>query len=310
MLGQVLEIETPGRKLSLNRGFLDIHDSERLLGSVPVQDVEALLLSTPAYQISGQALSALLENGTPVVFCGTDFKPSGYILPTQGHHQQGARMQSQANAGKPLKKQLWRQIVIAKILAQADALDQVGGQSAAVRSLAPRVRSGDPDNLEANAAQRYFPLFFGREFRRGESAHGINTFLNYGYTVLRTATVRAIISAGLHPSLSIFHVSDGDALRLADDIMEPFRPVVDLEVRAIVEAGATSMSPELKRRLVAILRQDFNMSDGARPLTQVLNRVAVSLAHTYEGKRKSLELPSPLIPMSNCKTGRDLGGAA
>lgn len=219
-------------------------------------------------------------------------------------------MQFQADAGKPLKKQLWRQIVVAKILAQADALDQIGVTSGPVRSLAPRVRSGDPENLEANAAQRYFPLFFGREFRRGESAHGINTFLNYGYTVLRTATVRAIISAGLHPSLSIFHVSDGDALRLADDIMEPFRPVVDLEVRAIVEAGATSMSPELKRRLVSILRQDFNMPDGTRPLTQVLHRVAVSLAHIYEGKRKSLELPSPLIPISKAGDAHDPGEKA
>lgn len=310
MLGQVLEIETPGRRLSLNRGFLDIHDHERLLGSVPVQDVEALLLSTPAYQVSGQALSALLENGTPVVFCGTDFKPSGYILPTQGHHAQGARMQSQADAGKPLKKQLWRQIVVAKILAQAEALDQIGLPSGPVRALAPRVRSGDPENLEANAAQRYFPLFFGREFRRGAGTQGINAFLNYGYTVLRTATVRAIISAGLHPSLSIFHVSDGDALRLADDLMEPFRPVVDLEVRAIAETGATSMSPELKMRLVAILRQDFNMPDGTRPLTQVLHRVAVSLAHIYEGQRKSLELPSPLIPLLKSKGGTDHGGGA
>lgn len=310
MLGQVLEIETPGRRISLNRGFLDVHDQTRLLGSIPIADVEAVLLTTPAFQVSGQALSALLENGTPVVFCGTDFKPSGYILPTKGHHAQGARMQFQADAGKPLKKQLWRQIVVAKILAQADALDQIGVTSGPVRSLAPRVRSGDPENLEANAAQRYFPLFFGREFRRGESAHGINTFLNYGYTVLRTATVRAIISAGLHPSLSIFHVSDGDALRLADDIMEPFRPVVDLEVRAIVEAGATSMSPELKRRLVSILRQDFNMPDGTRPLTQVLHRVAVSLAHIYEGKRKSLELPSPLIPISKAGDAHDPGEKA
>lgn len=98
MLGQVLEIETPGRRLSLDRGFLEVHDQTRLLGSIPIADVEAVLLSTPAYQVSGQALSALLENGTPVVFCGTDFKSSGYILPTQGHHAQGARMQFQADA--------------------------------------------------------------------------------------------------------------------------------------------------------------------------------------------------------------------
>jgi CRISPR-associated protein Cas1 len=310
MLGQVLEIETPGRRISLNRGFLDVHDQTQLLGSIPIADIEAVLLSTPAYQVSGQALSALLENGTPVVFCGTDFKPSGFILPTQGHHAQGARMQFQADAGKALKKQLWRQIVVAKILAQADALDQIGVTSGPVRALAPRVRSGDPENLEANAAQRYFPLFFGREFRRGASTNGVNAFLNYGYTVLRTATVRAIISAGLHPSLSIFHMSDGDALRLADDLMEPFRPVVDLEVRAIAETGATSLSPELKRRLVAVLRQDFNMADGTRPLTQVLHRVAVSLAHIYEGKRKLLELPSPLIPLSKSETETDLDGRA
>jgi CRISPR-associated protein Cas1 len=298
MLGQILEIETPGRRLSLNRGFLEVHDSERLLGTVPLQDIEALLLSTPAYQMSGQVLSALLENGTPIVFCGTNFKPSGYILPTHGHHAPGARTQSQADAGKPLKKQIWRQIVVSKILAQAAALERVGSPSAAIRAIAARVRSGDPENLEAHAAQRYFPLFFGRGFRRGTGEDSVNAQLNYGYTILRTATARAIIAAGLHPSLSIFHVSAGDALRLADDLMEPFRPVVDLEVRAIAETGTTSVTPEIKRRLVSILRQDFNMPDGTRPLTQVLHRVAVSLAHVYESKRKHLELPSPLIPIS------------
>jgi CRISPR-associated protein Cas1 len=297
MLGQVLEIETPGRRISLNRGFLDVHDQERLLGAIPVADVEAVLFSTPAYQISGQALSALLANGTPVVFCGTDFKPSGYILPMQGHHAQGTRMQLQAEVSKPLKKQIWRQIVVAKIMAQAEALDRRRLASGSLRALAPRVRSGDPENLEATAAQRYFPMLFGRDFRRNSSIAGINAFLNYGYTVLRTATARAIISAGLHPSLSVFHVSDGDALRLADDLMEPFRSAVDLEVRSIADDGAQSMTPEVKRRLVSILRQDFSTPDGRRPLTQVLHRLAVSLAQCYEGKRKFLDLPSPLIPI-------------
>src|SRR5262249_10348905 len=203
-----------------------------------------------------EGIWARAARGAPLVICGTDFRPAAYLLPVSGHHAQGDRMEAQAAAALPVKKRLWSEIVRAKIRAQAAALERHAINPHPVRVLADQVRSGDPENLEARAAQRYFPALFGSEFVRARGG-GPNAFLNYGYTVLRAATARAIVAAGLHPSLSLHHRSKGDGLRLADDLMEPFRPTVDLAAKALLAEGIQEIDTSAKRRLAQVLHADF-----------------------------------------------------
>lgn len=297
MLGRIVEIEGEGRRLSLDRGFLAVTGPDGPLGKVPLDDIEAVILSNPAASLTSQIVAALAERGTPLVVCGNDFRPAAYLLPVDGHHAQGDRVAAQAEAGLPLRKRLWADLVRGKILAQAAALERAGANPVPVRALAARVRSGDPDNLEAQAAQRYFPALFGKGFYRHRDGEGANAMLNYGYTVLRAATARAIVAAGLHPSLSLQHRSKGNALRLADDLMEPFRPAVDLAVRELAQAGGDRLDTEAKRRLALVLHADYDSPEGATPLSNVLSRAAVSLAQVFTGERKRLVLPLSAIPL-------------
>lgn len=297
MLGRIVEIEGVGRRLALERGFLTVAGPDGPLGKVPLDDIEALILANPAASLTSQALAALAARGAPVVVCGNDFRPAAYLLPVDGHHAQGDRVEAQAAASLPTRKRLWAEIVRAKILAQAAAIERRGGNPVVVARLADDVRSGDPGNAEALAAQRYFPLLFGQNFRRFRDDAGVNALLNYGYTVLRAATARAIVAGGLHPSLSLMHRSRGDALRLADDLMEPFRPAVDLIAKALVEEGLESVTPEAKRRLTAVLHQDFATEEGVTPLSNLLGRLAISLAQIFAGERKRLFLPSEPLPL-------------
>jgi CRISPR-associated protein Cas1 len=297
MLGRIVEIEGEGRRLSLDRGFLAIAGPEGRLGAVPLDDIEAVILANPAASLTCQAVAALAKRGAPLVICGTNFLPTAWLLPVDGHHAQGHRLTAQAEASRPLRKRLWAELVRAKILAQAAALDRAGEAPAPIRVLAGRVRSGDPDNLEGLAAQRYFPAMFGRDFRRSREAGGTNALLNYGYTVLRAATARAVVAAGLHPSLSLHHGSRGDAMRLADDLMEPFRPTVDLAAKALAAEGADGLDTGGKRRLAGVLHEDFATAEGASPLSNVLSRLAVSLAQLFTGERRDLVLPLSPIPM-------------
>lgn len=304
MLGRIVEIEGAGRRLALERGFLTVTGPDGPVGKVPLDDIEALILANPAASLTSQALAALASRGAPVVVCGNDFRPAAYLLPVDGHHAQGDRIEAQAEASRPLRKRLWAEIVRMKILAQAAAVERAGGNPVPVARLAEGVRSGDPDNAEAQAAQRYFPLMFGPAFRRFREGGGTNAHLNYGYTVLRAATARAIVGAGLHPSLSLMHRSRGDALRLADDLMEPFRPAVDLVARGLVEDGVNVLTSEAKRRLAAVLHHDFATSEGVTPLSNLLARLAVSLAQIFMAERKSLFLPiEPLPLLKDAATG-------
>lgn len=233
---------------------------------------------------------------------GKDFNPVAVILPLNGHFQQAHRIRAQADASLPFRKQAWATLVRHKITAQAEALERVNEPSERLRRLAMAVRSGDPDNREAQAAQAYWPLMMNKAFRRDRDASGANALLNYGYAVLRAATARAIVSAGLHPSLSVHHRSGGDALALADDLMEPFRPTIDLIVRQLCADGITEVA-KARSALVASLTADFATPQGASPLSQVLLRLAQSLAQSCENYKLRLVFPDRPIPLASTGPG-------
>jgi CRISPR-associated protein Cas1 len=262
--GRIVELATDGGRIGVERGFLTV-SSEAVRGRVALDDVEAVIASAQGLTYSNAALAALAERGAPLVICGQNYAPAAVLMPLNGHFQQGMRMAAQASAAKPVGKRLWAQLVRAKILAQAEALERSGAPAARLRRLVEAVRSGDPDNCEAQAAQAYWPALMGKGFRRDRVAEGANSFLNYGYAVLRAATARAIVGAGLHPSLSLHHQSRGEALRLADDLMEPFRPAVDLAVRDLVRSGADDLSPRTRPNSRASFTSTTRRLQAARP---------------------------------------------
>jgi CRISPR-associated protein Cas1 len=221
-------------------------------------------------------------------------------------------MRQQLAASQPLRKRLWQALVRAKISQQEHALAFYGMPSAGLAGLARRVRSGDPDNVEAQAARRYWPLLFGPEFRRHRFGPMPNPFLNYGYTVLRAAVARAVVAAGLHPSLGIHHHNRANAMCLADDLMEPFRPLVDCVVVRLVQAGHDEVNPETKRALAAVLALDMATERGTTPLETCLERAAQSLARAYETGEPALVLPErpSAVPAPNAAAEADGCSAA
>jgi CRISPR-associated protein Cas1 len=220
------------------------------------------------------------------------------LLPVEGNWQQAKRFDAQLAANKPLKKRLWADIVRAKLQQQAAALEAAGAARAPLDALATKVRSGDPENREAQGARRYWALFFGDEFKRDKNAAGINALLNYGYTVLRAATARAVVAAGVHPTLGLHHSNEGNALRLVDDLMEPFRPIIDLRVWHLGRSGTAEVTPEAKRAIVRTLYDDMQSTLGVTPVMSCIERFATSLAQLYLGEREKLELPLPGLPLS------------
>lgn len=299
MLGRIIELTHEGSFVRIERGFLIVENDETGGGRAPLDDVEAVIASAQRITYSNAALAALAERGAPLVICGKNYVPSAVVMPISGQFEQGVRMAAQAKATRPLCKRLWAQIVRAKILAQAGALDRIGVNAARLKTLARTIRSGDPTNYEAQAAQAYWPLLMGKGFKRDREATGTNSFLNYGYAVLRAATARAVVGAGLHPSLSIQHQSRGDALRLADDLMEPFRPAVDLIARDLAKANEAELTPAAKRTLAAVLHADYVTDSGVSTLSTCLSRLSLSLAYAYLGRAEKLDFPKSAAPLAS-----------
>ena len=297
MVGRVVEIATDGRHLAVDRGFLTVAEKGGDVGRVPLDDIAAVVANAHGLTYSNNLLVTLAARGVPVVLCGPNHRPAAVVWPVDGHHAQAGRMSDQAAASAPLKKRLWQQIVRAKILAQGAALAAVGAEAGGFRLLARKVRPGDPDNVEAEAARRYWPLLFGSDFRRDTDSSGLNSLLNYGYAVLRAATARAVMAAGLHPSLGLMHSNRGNALVLIDDLMEPFRPIVDREVHRLRHEGILEVTSEAKKALARTMVVDLPAEEGLSPLMTCLDRLAGSLAKAYAGEGDRLVLPEPGLPL-------------
>lgn len=308
MQGRIVEVADDRRHLSVYRGFMLVHstgDDRQELGRVALDDMAALIASAHGISYTNNLLVALAERGVPFVLCAANHKPVGMLWPLDGHHLQAHRFDAQIACTLPTKKRLWASLVKAKLLQQATVLEATGVAAAPLQTLAKNVRSGDPDNLEAQGARKYWGLLFGSLFRRDQEADGLNALLNYGYTVLRAATARAVVAAGLHPSIGLHHSHDNNAMRLVDDLMEPFRPVIDWTVWQLQHNQPCHINPDTKRALVKSLYLDLATPAGNTPVLVAIQKLATSLAQVLTNERTALDLPNPCVPAAHVQDMRD-----
>lgn len=300
MIARIVEIADDRRYLSVLRGFMVVKNTEgdrEEIGRVPLDDICALIANANGLSYSNNLLVSLAERGVPFVLCGANHNAVGMIWPVDGNFQQAKRYDAQIAASKPVHKRLWAEVVRSKLQQQASVLEALGLPTAPISALIKKVRSGDSSNIEAQAARRYWTLLFGKEFRRDRDADGINVLLNYGYTIYRAATARAVIAAGLHPTLGIHHSNEGNPMRLVDDLMEPFRPLIDLLVWHLNKNNELELSADNKRVLVRSLYEDMQSTMGATPVMVCMQKLAVSLAQVYMKESDDLELPLAGLPL-------------
>lgn len=294
LIGRIVDVAESNRHLAVERGFLVVSSDRVEVGRVPLDDVAAVVAHGYGTTFTSNLVTALAEREAAFVVCGANHQPAAVLWPTEAHHRQAERMDLQMRASRPLNKRLWQQLVRAKIAQQAAVLEAAGEAPTVLTGLLARVRSGDPDNVEAQAARRYWTRLFGEDFRRDQDAEGTNALLNYGYTVMRAATARAVYASGLLPSLGLAHRQGGNAMRLVDDLMEPYRPIIDACVAGLVRGGLLEVVPVTKRALAGVLYRDVNIAEGTTTLMGSLFYMAQSLVKVYAGERDRLSLPSTL----------------
>lgn len=297
MIGRVVEIASDGRHLALSHGFMTISAEGKEVGRVPLDDIAVLLCHAHGLTYSNNLIVALAERGASMVICTANHMPVAWIWPMDGHHVQSLRMRHQVEAGEPVRKRLWQALVKAKVLQQGAVLQRMGRAHEPFDHFARQVRSGDPDNIEAQAARRYWPLLMGSDFRRDRTAGGANALLNYGYTVLRAGVARAVASAGLHPSIGLHHSNRSNPMCLVDDLMEPFRPLTDFLVARLLAKGESEVTPAAKAVLASVLSLDLTTRLGTTPVASCVERMVLSIAASFETGSPKLDAPEPALPI-------------
>jgi len=293
MLKKTLLIENKSSIISKNLQL--VIKSETREGTVPIEEIGFIILDHPEIYISMPAMNLLIENNSAVIICNRNHLPNGQFLNLNSHHIQQEIFKNQIEASLPLKKQLWQQTIIEKITNQGILLQKITGQKNTLDFLASKVLSGDSSNMEGIAASQYWKSFFETTdiaFKRERFGDYPNNFLNYGYAILRAATARALSGSGLLNTLGIHHKSKYNAFALADDIMEPFRPLVDEKVFEIIKQyEEQDLNTKIKADLLQILTRTVYFEDEKSPLMVALQKTASSLQQCYTGERKKIKYP-------------------
>ncbi|MHC8441309.1 MAG: type II CRISPR-associated endonuclease Cas1 [Candidatus Eutrophobiaceae bacterium] len=293
MPDQILEISSAGFRLSKSRGFLEVSNKQGETTALPLDDILVVLLSHPACTISTVLIDDLATRNIPLVICGKNYLPTAYTLPISKNQGQFKIMNAQLGIGEPKKKRLWQKIVKRKILNQAGVLERTGNNPIPLKRLATKVKSGDPENCEAQAARIYWQALFGKEFRREQTRPDLNAVLNYAYAIVRACVARGICGAGLHPTLSLHHKNPTNPFNLADDLMEPYRPIADMLVWMNQKQISPELNPKSKARIAAITHLLVFIEDELSPLSLAILRTCRSLASCYLGEG---EIALPYLP--------------
>lgn len=291
--GQLLlrlpEVETDG---TLSERFK--RDAER---TFPIEDLGVVILDDKRITITQGALERLMENNVAVITCDSTHMPAGLMMPLDGHSLQSERFKDQINCSLPLKKQLWQQTVQAKIANQAAALRNCvpDSETGNMQAWVSQVRSGDIDNLEGRAAAYYWRNFFPEfpNFVRSREGEEPNNLLNYGYAIIRAIVARSLVGSGLLPTLGIHHHNRYNAYCLADDIMEPYRPYVDILVKKLARqcGDLNELTTDVKRELLSLPTIEVNIGGHRSPLMVAVETTTTSLRKCFAGEARKIVYP-------------------
>lgn len=259
-------------KLSCKDGALIVRQDENY--RVPLEDISSVIIDNPQVIITQSVLSKAAEYGIAIFSTDSSHLPNGIFLAFSQYSNPLKILNLQLSCPKPVSKRLRAAIISAKIKNQASCLklNELEGPDTLIE-LSKKVRSGDPDNIEARAAIKYFKFLFGDDFVRTEESSLINSCLNYGYAVIRGEIARRLVAHGLYPAIGIFHCNQKNPFNLADDLIEPFRPLVDIFTCRFLKTHHTDENIILpKAQLVSLLNYEVSMLEG---------NMAVSLATEY-----------------------------
>ena len=296
MIKRTIDISEPAY-LHLKHQQLLIDKKGETIAQIPIEDLGVVILQNSAIVITQAVIIACQKNNVVMVFCDERHLPYSILLPiSEGNNLHSKILQQQLLLTLPTKKRLWQQIVKQKLTEQANTLKALDKTYAPLERLSENVKAGDPDNLEAQAAQVYWKLLFGNEFRRDVELDGINSLLNYGYSIMRAMVARAIVGSGLHPTIGLNHHNQYNSLCLADDLMEPFRPWVDLKIYQMIKSNPElQVNKETKVPLLNLLSETVICKHQEMPLMVACHYLTANLKRAYKDSSVVLIYPKIAI---------------
>ena len=270
---------TDTAKLDYQVGYLVVRGRETT--KIHLNDIEALIIESTAVSMTAYLLSELVKNKTKVIFCDEKRSPASELVPYYGSHDTSAKIRNQIAWTKEKKAAVWTDIVREKIHQQAINLEEEHPKEAGMlRQYISELEFGDETNREGHAAKVYFNALFGKKFSRKED-NSINAALNYGYTLILSAFSREVVASGYITQIGLFHDNMFNPFNLASDLMEPFRPLVDAKVVALMPE---KFETEEKHEMISLLGQEVSINGRKETIPNAIKIYVKSVCDTLDDK--------------------------
>lgn len=290
---RIIDLDGSGYYLHSSHNKLIIEKETLVLDSIPYVDIHSIIVHGENVLMSNSVFIECAEKCIPIICCDKKHLPSGMYLSCYQHNESGRRYEIQVSTTVPRKKKAWQLIIKAKLKAQSRVLEIVGNlkESKELEAISDSVLSGDLSNREAVGARFYFESLFSQSFSRQNEQDSVNGLLDYGYTILRSAIARAIVSVGLNPSCSVFHSHQVNSFALADDLMEPLRPFVDLKVVELVSQGLNVLNSNTKKALISLISEKILFDGKYEELSYSMKLYCISYYKFLIGEGKIIKFP-------------------
>lgn len=267
--------------------------------SIPLEDINCIVIENRAVKVSSYFLQKATNENIIIYLCNEKHIPATVVMPLVKHSRHFRMLSNQIEVPKPRKNRLWQQIIKQKIYNQARCLElmEIDGYLELYKML-KEVQSADKTNVEAKAASYYFKHLFGKGFSRGDECI-VNSALNYGYSIIRGHIARSIICYGMEPSIGLNHHSQLNNYNLADDLIEPYRPLIDLYVATNFDISEVNydLTPEIKHNLINLVNYDMEVSGEKHAIHRSIDKLVGSYSSCLTGISDNLALPE-LIPIN------------
>jgi CRISP-associated protein Cas1 len=284
-----------GGYLQLHLKSLRITKQGEQIALIPFEDIAIVILDGPEITITAPLIAEFANNNVSLVVCNEKHLPNALLQPLEANSIHTEVLRLQIKCSVPKQKRIWQQIITAKVDCQAQLLSVVGRKDTKLENLVNKIMSGDATNIEGQAAARYWKLLLGEDFIRDFNSPGANSMLNYGYAVLRATVTRALCGTGLHPAIGIHHHNRYNPYALADDAIEPLRPLVDCLVINYLQNNPEpdELDAKIKKYLLQLLVLPVIYAGKEYTILGACDRYAASLKRGICEEARKIEIPLP-----------------
>jgi len=280
-------------KLRIDNGNLVVEDDERRI-KLSLPDTDSIIFEGDRFTLSAKVLAALSRHKVATLFCDEYYMPTAILHPYHQSSLATETLKAQLAMSDDFRDRLWAEIIRTKITLQSEVLRYFTRSYSKVAAYTEHIRPGDPYKAEAKSARIYWKELFGDLKREADSLDIRNQGLNYAYAILRSLITRDLSAAGFLPALGLWHDNRYNAFNLSDDLMEPFRPIVDAAVYLLLSLHDDEyLTPELKRSIIGIFDSEYLIFEGG---ISTLRSISKRYIHGFKAAVKTQRVENLSYP--------------